>query len=107
MTRLNSFLSTLAILLSVAARAPADPPGVLTVHPARVSLAGGRAEQQLLVTWKCGTGSLADRTRTATYISLQPKIASVSPAGLVIPHHNGSTEIIIKANDLETKVPVT
>src|SRR5262245_21961702 len=104
MTRLVALVLPLALALPD--RAAAQRPA-LNPHPFAVTLAGARSEQQLVVTWNGGPGLLRDQTRHATYTSLQPRVAAVSPTGLVTPRGNGSTVIVIRADDLEASVPVT
>src|SRR5690349_14368169 len=69
------------------ARAPkASAPGFrLSLFPAAVRLRARDEEQQLLVTAVDGAGKETDRTDRAIYRVSNPKVARVSPSGLVTP----------------------
>jgi hypothetical protein len=98
---------SLALVLSLTSRArsAAELTG-LTVYPAEVSLSGRCSEQQLLVTGHHGKEVVRDLTRQAKYISLTPKVATVSPGGKVTPHSNGSAVVVVTVAGKEAKVAV-
>ncbi|MBY0523803.1 MAG: DUF1553 domain-containing protein [Gemmataceae bacterium] len=96
--------------LSLAGPVRADEPprpAKLTVMPAEFDLHGPRARQPLLVTGSFGDQGEADFTRSATYESLKPDVASVSPSGLVTPKADGTVEIVIRHANLEARARVT
>ncbi len=78
-----------------------------TVDPAFVSLRGPGAVYSLLVDAQAADGRLVDRTRDAHYRSLDPNIATVTPAGVVHAVGNGQTSIVVEIDGLDHKVPVT
>lgn len=82
-------------------------PTTLSVSPAEFSLQGARARQILLVTASYGEQGNADLTADATYESLQPNIATVSPGGVVTPKADGSADIVIRHAGLESRARVT
>jgi hypothetical protein len=104
-------LLTLGTLLTLAASSRAadalPKPATLTVVPAEFSLQGTRARQILLVTGGYGDQGDADLTEIATYESLQPGVAVVSPGGIVTPKTDGSAEIVIRYAGMETRARVT
>lgn len=73
------------------------------VRPILVELNSPEASQQLLVT----SQSNEDQTRTATYQSLNTKVAIVNKAGRVFPIGEGETEIVVQQGGKETRVKVT
>jgi hypothetical protein len=80
---------------------------VLSVSPGMVELDGPRARQRLLVSSVFASGFQVDLTRTATYQSLDPKIADVSNSGLVSPRTDGTTHIVVDTGTGQVAVPVT
>lgn len=85
----------------------AGPEGAsLEVEPPRVLLTGSDASAQVLVSIRDRNGRLTDVSRRATYTSLNPQVAEVSPDGLVRPRGDGQTEVIIRDGETEAKVSV-
>ncbi len=113
MTRTLSLAVVLALLAgpAVAADAPAEklPDGAkvakLTVHPAKVELAGPFAYAQLLVTAHLENGDALDATRLAKVVV--PKFVKVSPAGQVRPAADGSGKLTVTLAGQSVEVPVT
>ncbi len=73
----------------------------LNIHPQRVSLDDAFARRQLLV-----SRDNHDVTRTATYTSRDPQVASVDAAGYVTPHQDGQTEIVADCEGKSVSVAV-
>jgi hypothetical protein len=69
----------------------------ISVAPADSFLIGSQARQQLLVSGEYEQQVGVDLTRSAAFQSLDPAIAEVTPAGMVIPHKNGATTIQIRS----------
>jgi hypothetical protein len=82
-------------------------PELLSVVPARIALESLRARQHLLVSGTFSDQTQIDLTTDASYESSDPQVATVSKVGLVIPHGNGTTEIIAKYRNLEARTRVT
>jgi hypothetical protein len=86
----------------------------LRVTPASIVLDRPEATQQMLVDTPADPtldgafddGRLIDLTRTATYESLAPAIAAVDETGLVEPRGEGRTEIVVRHQGQEVRVPV-
>jgi hypothetical protein len=83
------------------------------ITPASILLDRPEATQQILVDRvaeptgnAADDGRLIDLTRTATYESLSPAIAAVDETGLVEPRGEGRTEIVVRHQGLEVRVPV-
>ena len=81
-------------------------PAAVQVSPPSVTLDRPEATQQLLVSQvTAGQGNL-DLTQKATYSVANPQIAAVDEEGLVRPLSEGQTEIVIRHEGVELKVPV-
>jgi len=95
------------IWFGLAASAAELPPLVaLRVDPAEVTLHGLRSQQQLLVSGEL-TGATADLTREASYESLTPTIAIVTPQGVVIPRGQGSAMVRVQVGEFAQMIAVT
>ncbi len=70
-----------------------------TADPASVSLRGPGAVYTLLVTGRTADGRLVDRTRDAHFRSLDPRIAVVTPAGVVRAAGDGQTTVVAEIDD--------
>ncbi|MBX3399061.1 MAG: DUF1553 domain-containing protein [Gemmataceae bacterium] len=102
------FLLLMLAPTALAADAEKLPPNAkvasLAVQPASIELANPYAYGQLLVTVKLDNGDTVDATRIATIDA--PKVASVSPAGLVRPIADGAGELSISLGGQTAKVAV-
>jgi len=85
--------------------------GAPVVTPATVDLQGNFAQVQLVVQQPLESGIVAldspDLTRSVTYTSSQPEVATVNSAGRVAAVANGIAEIVIQSGDQTVRVPVT
>ncbi|MCE9533158.1 MAG: DUF1549 domain-containing protein, partial [Planctomycetes bacterium] len=79
----------------------------LTVEPSEIRLADQRARQQLIVTAHSADGYLHDATRDVTFKTLDEKIASVEPSGILRPRSAGATKVRITGFGRTLEVPVT
>jgi hypothetical protein len=70
-------------------------------------LTGPNASYSLLVDGKTAAGQLMDLTGSARFRSLHPKVAAVTPAGVVHALGDGSATIVVEAAGRTLKVPVT
>jgi hypothetical protein len=96
-----SLACLLVVMLSGAAGAPkadtpADP-GDLAILPDAVVLRGQGSRQQLIVEARTGTTFTGHRTRTSTFTSSNPNVATVDAAGTVAAVSDGRA--IITARD--------
>src|SRR4051794_4226661 len=92
-----------------AADAPLPSPGdvkTLAIHPAKVSLVGGDAAAQLVVTATLNDGRLVDLTHDAKFSVADGKSATVLSTGRVLPKANGTSEIGATYGDKTARVPV-
>ncbi len=94
--------------LFVAAVANAQTPrlAALTVEPGQITLTHQHDEQRLLVTGKLPDETVRDLTRSARYLALDPKIATVTADGVVHPVGIGETKIDIAAGEQKQSVTV-
>ena len=82
-------------------------PSKLLVAPSEFVQQGPRARQALLVTGSFGEQGEADFTAVATYESLNPDVARVSPDGIVTPQSDGTAEIVVRHANREARARVT
>src|SRR4051794_4004310 len=101
---------------AVRATPPTDPaerakavgqPAALTLHPAKISLAGPRDLQQLVISGKYADGSLRDLTPFAQFTTAKNGVVAVSPEGFVLPQANGATELLVTVGGQKASIPVT
>jgi hypothetical protein len=85
---------------------PADVQS-LAVLPLKITLKGVDDAWQLVVTANLGPSKLQDLTGDVKYTVADPKVATVTSSGRVIPLANGSTEITATYGDKTIKIPVT
>jgi hypothetical protein len=78
-----------------------------TVDPAFVSLRGPGAVYSLLVDEHATDGRLVDRTRDAHFRSLNPKVATVTPAGVVRAVGDGQTTVVVEIDGRDHNVAVS
>ena len=104
MLRIN--LIALSLISIAVTSFTAEPPTNLIVEPAEVLLYGHRSSQQLLVSERLTGDTSADLTREATYESVAPAVALVTPNGRVIPRGHGVTEIIVRHSGRSSRISV-
>jgi hypothetical protein len=78
----------------------------VTADPAAIQLRGPAAVYSLLVHGKTADGRPIDWTRDARYRSLDPKVADVSPAGVVRAVGDGETTVVVEAEGQTLRVTV-
>lgn len=81
----------------------------LSIVPAEITLTGPRSRQQVLVTGQAetqGSPLEADLTRRVTFESTAPAVATVTAAGVVLPHADGEAEIIAKFGQHEARTRI-
>src|SRR5688500_11153572 len=87
--------------LANAAIAAAEGPAGFGVTPEAVALEGNFARAQLLVTATAADGSVdersADLTHAAAYLSDNPQVVTVSPAGQLLAVADGTAVISVTA----------
>jgi hypothetical protein len=77
----------------------------LSIAPTQSKLLGRRATRQLVATTKAG-GKVQDQTRSVQWVSLNPRVATVSARGQVIPRANGTATIVARGGSLESSATV-
>jgi Protein of unknown function (DUF1549)/Protein of unknown function (DUF1553) len=82
-------------------------PADLRVQPDAITLNGPRAFQQLVVTGQYADGNVRDLTSLSTLTSANPSVASVDAIGLLTPHKNGSTALLVQAGGISRRIAVT
>ncbi len=78
----------------------------ITVSPTSVVLDRPEASQQLLVHVSQADGRVVDVSRAVSYQIADPKLAVSEPSGLIRPLADGLTEIIIRHQEAELRVPL-
>jgi hypothetical protein len=97
-----------AFLLALAAgSARAADVVEVTADPPAVRLRGLHSRYSLLITGRTAAGRLVDRTTAARFRSADPRVARVSPAGVVVPAGDGATTVLAEADGRTLAVPVT
>ncbi len=104
--RLDPYRICLILSLCVPALFANEVASPLRVEPTEILLYGHRSSQQLLVSEPQSGGAMADVTRDATFESVAPAIALVTPSGRIIPRGHGTTEIVVRHSGQEVRVPV-
>src|SRR5262245_4112165 len=100
-------LHSLPLLLLLASPAVADPAiSKVRVDPPSLRLSGPGASHTLLVHGETGDGRTLDLTHGARYHSTNPKVASVSPAGVVEAVADGDITISVAASGQTLTVKV-
>ena len=114
MLRVRQILIAMFALNSFAIQAAEPVLKGLSVAPAEFHLQSARARQQLLVTGNYSDSvsaaqtnkTEADLTAEATYESLVPSVALVTPKGIVVPNGFGDAVILVRHGKLEARVKV-
>jgi hypothetical protein len=96
---LIGFLSLTTLALA-ADNGPAG--GTLSIFPPEITLRGGDSLQRLLILNQSGT----DETRRVAFEISDPKVATITNDGVVMPQGDGSTEVIVHQGNLSAKVRV-
>jgi hypothetical protein len=81
-------------------------PTALQVEPASITLVGPRALQQIVVTGRYADGSLRDLTPFCE-VKAEGDIVTVDEDQALLPRKNGTTNVVVKAGNQVTRVPVT
>lgn len=81
----------------IVAQPPTAAIRTLTVYPKAVELVGPRDEHRIGVLAEYADGRSWEWTRSATYVSADPKIADVDAKGIVRPVSDGQTTITVNA----------
>ena len=91
------FLTPLIALALATAASGAEPNlRSISVAPVECSLRGLRSRQQLVVSAEYDNQRFGDETHAAKYESLDPGIAEVSSAGLIVPRRDGQSKIRVQ-----------
>src|SRR5438874_12899527 len=94
---------------AIAESAPLPKPAEvrsLIATPQRITLTGGDATQQLIITATLPNDRLQDLTGDVQYSVADSKIAQVSKSARVVPLASGTTEIAVRYGGRQIKVPV-
>jgi Protein of unknown function (DUF1553)/Protein of unknown function (DUF1549) len=81
--------------------------GDIRIAPTSVTLSGRRATQQMIATNRGADGSISDGTRSVEWGVRDPRIASISPRGRVVPLRNGTTTVLARLGSSEVEASVT
>jgi len=76
---------------------------VIRVSPEAIVIDGPDATQQILVYVEAAR----DRTRTATFEAIDTSIVRVDSKGLVFPRRDGETQVVVRSDGSERRIPVT
>src|ERR1039458_2297358 len=110
-TTMRTFVLTLllnvSLLVAGKSTSPAHKLVSIQAEPAQVVLDGKWASQQVLVTGTYSDGSMHDVTAQASFKSLAPKIAAVSPKGIVTPASDGKTAMAISVKGASKKISLS
>ncbi len=88
-------------------RAANPTTGDIKIAPTNFKLNGRRATQQMIATHRASDGSISDATRSVEWVVRDPRIASVSPRGRVMPLRDGQTTVVARLGTMEIEAPVT
>ncbi|MFI5457683.1 MAG: DUF1549 and DUF1553 domain-containing protein [Isosphaerales bacterium] len=93
-----AFSGLIAVFTVANARADLPLPSVdaITVQPTEIVLHDSRATQRVLVTGRHRSSLESDLTALATYKSLDPAVATVSPGGVVSPRGRGEVTLVVR-----------
>lgn len=92
------------LMPAASARGPADDS--LRVTPSTIQLAGPRDSVQLIVSIKHTDGTVRDLTGVAKFLA-GADIVSVDPTGWVRARRDGSSVLIVQAENRTARIPVT
>jgi hypothetical protein len=81
-------------------------PARIDVEPVDIVLKGPHQYQQLLATGHYSDGSVRDLTRLATFATPNPKVAQVSPKGIVTAVGDGTVDLVVRVGSQERKFTV-
>jgi hypothetical protein len=98
---------TICFCFAVAPLIAAEPLVDVSADPPAVRLTGPNSSYSLLIHGKNADGQLVDLTHAAHYRSSNPRIASVSDAGVVRSISDGSATVHIEVSGRSLSVPVT
>src|SRR5947209_325263 len=91
---MQCLLHTLPLLLLLAAPVAAEPAfSAASVDPPALRLSGPAGSHSLLINGQSADGLILDLTHDARYHTANPKVATVSPSGVVEAIADGTTTI--------------
>jgi hypothetical protein len=82
-------------------------PAKVVVEPGDSTLASRRATRQLIASARYADGTTRDLTRALDWVSLDPRVATVSAKGQVVPVANGKATIVARGGSVEAQTTVT
>jgi hypothetical protein len=88
------------------AEAPKSALQKLSVYPTRIDFTGPRDEQRIGIVGAYADGRTWELTRSAKYVSADPKIAEVDAEGIVRPIGDGQTTITLDVGGQSQAIPV-
>ena len=107
MNRMSPFVWVVSSLLGMSSMVLAgEGPGALAVYPPSLQLDGPRASQRLVVEALDGEVGIADRSASARFQVVDPKVAEVTPDGTVRPLRDGSTTLIVESEGKKVEARV-
>ncbi len=106
-------LSVAVIGPSWTSKAQAEPSttnpgtGQIGIEPVAVRLVGRRATQQMIANRRAADGSITDATRSVEWVVRDPRIASVSSKGRLVPSRDGTTTVVARLGSNEVEASLT
>jgi hypothetical protein len=98
-----AFLIAFSNLSAFALASDTGPPTTsLSVFPPEITLRGGDSLQRLLVLDQSGS----DESRRVAYEISDSKVATVTTDGVVVPHGDGSAELVVRLGDRAVRASV-
>ena len=95
-----------AILASAFALGVDEPTGPISVAPTAIEIRHHRHSHPLQVTASATDGISIDLHGQATFVSADPKIATVDASGAIRPAASGKTEIVVRVAGQTKSIPV-
>ncbi len=81
--------------------------GAVEIEPTSVHLVGRRATQQMIATRRAADASISDATRSVEWVVRDPRIATVSTKGRIVPLRDGTTAVVARLGSTEIEARVT
>jgi hypothetical protein len=81
--------------------------GSVEIEPTTFRLIGRRATQQMIATRRGADGSISDATRSVEWVVRDPRIATISTKGRVVPLRDGTTAVVARLGSSEIEASLT
>ncbi|MHB1561447.1 MAG: DUF1549 domain-containing protein, partial [Isosphaeraceae bacterium] len=108
LTALVLTISPLLLTSAGLAGAATNPASAeISVEPKTFHLAGRRTTQQMIATQRGTDGMVSDATRSVEWVVKDPRIATVTSRGRVVPRANGSTTVVARLGRVDVVSSLT